>query len=649
MSPHDSNLGRSILRLNAIGISALAAITAAGTVGGVSSAAEGSSTQRHVSAAIATSPSTTYAVIRTIAVGNQPLGITIDQDDDTVYVSNYLSNSVSVIDQSSGSLVDTFAVGNGPQGIAVNDADDSIYVALQDDNRVLAVNGRSLDDSFSIAVNRLPLGIAVNQADDTVYVTNQGSFFYGWGTTVSVIDGRTGLLDDTLIVGTQPVGIAVDQSDDTIYVANYQDNDLSVIAGNNTDDSFSTPLGSGASPRGIAVNDLDDTVYVTGNGGGGVFRTWVINGRSSDDSTTIVVGNSPNGVAVNQSDDTVYVGNQVTLGTISVLDGQTATLTDDTLSVGDQPYALAVDDDSGIVYVTNVYGVSGSQGSVSVIAPVTPTLGAYTGSSGDAVGMTLAVPVAYDIDDTTVQSVSFGGNAATGLTRGAGNTWTMNVPSGVGAVDVTVALGGGLTASAGTFTYNSAPPPPPTYPPTPPLGVTAAADDGSAMVTWQPPASSGSFPITQYQVIASPGGQTCLVNAPTLACEITGLANAVTYTFTVKALNGAGWGAYSEPSNAVTPEQPKIPTITISGTRGDVRGKPGVIVTGSTTNIAAGTILLPRIHFQGEIDYYDGLKRIPVRDDGSFTWNRRTGKKIYVIIRVADQAIRSNRLILPKQ
>ena len=84
----------------------------------------------------------------------------------------------------------------------------------------------------------------------------------------------------------------------------------------------------------------------------------------------------------------------------------------------------------------------------------------------------------------------------------------------------------------------------------------------------------------------------------------------------------------------------------IAGTRGDVRGKPGVIVTGSTTGITPGTRLAPWFRFPGQLRYEQGTTRPAVQTDGAFTWQRRTGKKIYISLRTADGFLRSNRLVI---
>jgi len=120
------------------------------------------------------------------------------------------------------------------------------------------------------------------------------------------------------------------------------------------------------------------------------------------------------------------------------------------------------------------------------------------------------------------------------------------------------------------------PTPPTPVAPTPPLGVRAWAMQGAAMVTWAPPASAGSFAVSMYRVTSAPGGVTCLAPARQLWCEVNGLRNGRSYTFTVTALTGAGWGAPSAPSNAVTPSRNPEP-----GPAPDPQPVPGPVAPGT--------------------------------------------------------------------
>lgn len=443
----------------------------------------------------------------------------------------------------------------------------------------------------TVSVGTFSYGTAVNDGDDTVYVAN---FFRD---TVTVINGRTGSVDDTIPVGTRPAGgVAVDQGDDTVYVTNYADNTVSMI-----------------------------------------------NGHTGTVAGTIPVGNSPRGVAVDQGDDTVYVTNFVSHD-VSVINGRTGTV-DDTITVGIAPDSVAVDGsgtNAGVVYVTNT-----GSGTVSVIARVSASLGSASASVGSTVTVTLDVPqVDYDVDDSTITSVAFGGTVATGLTATAGDAWTLSVPAGSGTVAVTVTFNGGLTASAGNFTYSSSPAPNPPVPASAPVDVIATAGDASAIVTWSAPASSGSFPVTNYRAVSSPAGGSCLVATPALTCDMTGLANGTTYTVTVQALTGAGWGASSSPSIAITPQRSPQPSITITGTRTEVRGKPGVAVTGTTTGFDTEAILRPWTRAPGQTSYKQGIARILVDAQGGFTWERRTSKTIHISVRSQDGTVKSNRLTL---
>jgi large repetitive protein len=71
-------------------------------------------------------------------------------------------------------------------------------------------------------------------------------------------------------------------------------------------------------------------------------------------------------------------------------------------------------------------------------------------------------------------------------------------------------------------------------------------------LNWTAPAANGS-PITGYQVRDNRGR---ITRCPATSCRITGLTNAVWYTFQVQALNKAGAGEWSEPSRRIRPDQP---------------------------------------------------------------------------------------------
>ena len=94
---------------------------------------------------------------------------------------------------------------------------------------------------------------------------------------------------------------------------------------------------------------------------------------------------------------------------------------------------------------------------------------------------------------------------------------------------------------------------------------TATAGDGQASVTFTPPASNGGAAITLYTVTSSPGGFTGTGSGSPIT--VAGLANGVSYTFTVTADNTAGTGSASAASNAVTPQAAQTITFNNPGTQ----------------------------------------------------------------------------------
>jgi len=287
----------------------------------------------------------------------------------------------------------------------------------------------------------------------------------------------------------------------------------------------------------------------------------------------------------------------------------------------------------------------------SATAPGAPVItGATAGQASAAVAFTAddsggstITRLEFALDDTTAVDDSTTSLSSpytlSNLSPGTAYTVYMRAVNAVGA--------GPWSAPQGFATSSPpAPPSPPNpvvFPPGAPTGGLAVAGDASASVSWVAPSDSGSYPISNYQVTSAPGGRSCLVSAPALTCEVSGLTNGTAYTFTVRALNGAGWGSDSVPSNAVTPRATPVKAIQITGSR-DASDTRVVRVSGTTTGLV-GEQVTPWVRFAGQSSSTEGVGVRTVAADGAFEWSRATSKKVHVYF--THGSVKSNTVVIP--
>ena len=597
-----------------------------------------SSARAGVAPLTAPAPASAHAVIRTLNLGASGLAVgaggawTSSTADDTIYITSN-NAKVTVVDPVSLDAVGSVTVGNYPIGVAAS-RDDTVYVVNANSDTMSVLDPAGLTVVQTVSVPDEPQAVAVSRvSDDTLYISSRGS-----SDSITTLNAKTlsGAVSTSIGSNATPHGLGL-TTDDSAYIAVWPNEPRYF---NSTTLAVSTLVALGTGNIGVAAS-TDDTVYVT-NEGSAVVKSFA--SVSPGTISSVAVSSSPQGVAVGP-DDTVYVANR-SAAQVTVIDPRTNQVDDSVnLPSGSGPYGIAVTS-GGLIVTANNFNSTASV--VAALAPTLVTTSALPGATGS---LTLAgLPSGVTVDDSTVESVFFGDDSVAWSRTSGTNTYTGVIPEGSGTVAVVVHFNGGNSAFAGNFTYAVPPPPPPVYPPSAPRDVVGLAGDRSVSVSWSAPASSGSFPVTNYQVVSSPSGGTCLVTAT--SCEVRGLSNGTAYTFTVRALNGAGWGPWSASSDAVTPGPPQPPpvrsTIVITGTRGEVRGEPGIVITGTTTGMGMGAILRPWIRFPGQSSYSEGSASILVDSTGGFTWERRTGKKVYVVIKTQDGSVKSNRLVIDR-
>ncbi|WP_460505677.1 IPTL-CTERM sorting domain-containing protein [Hydrogenophaga soli] len=174
--------------------------------------------------------------------------------------------------------------------------------------------------------------------------------------------------------------------------------------------------------------------------------------------------------------------------------------------------------------VTAVVGLG--QATVTFTAPANggSAITGYTVASNPAGGV-----------DTHAGSTSLT-HLVTGLTNGVSYTFTVTATNAVGTGPASAASNASVPGTV----------------PGAPTGLVVVPGQGQVTVSFTPPASSGSMPITGYTVVSNPAGGVD-AQAGTLATShtVTGLTNGTSYTFTVVATSSVGAGPASAASIAV--------------------------------------------------------------------------------------------------
>lgn len=194
-----------------------------------------------------------------IQVGNAPSAIIFHE---YIYVANYNSSTVSVIDPSTNSVISTIQVGSNP--ISLVYADGYIFVAdfgsnqisvirdneviknitdlvspysLAYDNRtneifvsesflhkIAVINVNNLSVVRSLEVSFFPGAMAYDYYNDKLYVAELPLIYVG---SVYVIDPNTGKIINSYNIGGKPVSISY--YDGNIYVTSWYNNKLTII------------------------------------------------------------------------------------------------------------------------------------------------------------------------------------------------------------------------------------------------------------------------------------------------------------------------------------------------------------------------------------------------------------------------------------
>ena len=269
----------------------------------------------------------TYSVIKTISVGQDPYGVGVSPDGKSVFITNMAADTVSVIDTAANTVINTISVGDSPFGVAVSPDGRYAYVANAEDDNISVIDTSGYSVVAHIKVGDGPHGMVFHPDGSKLYVTNY------FGSTVSVINTSTNSVIKTITVGTSPHGIAIHPSGAYVYTANVHGDSLSVIS--TSSNSVIKTVNTGKWPFFPALDPTGQYLYVSNHDSSSVT---VVDTSSNSVVGNITVGLGPHGISLDATGSRAYVANEAG-NSVSVIDTPSRTVIT-TVSVGTTPIAF---------------------------------------------------------------------------------------------------------------------------------------------------------------------------------------------------------------------------------------------------------------------------------------------------------------------
>lgn len=284
----------------------------------------------------------TPRVEATIPVGREPRGIALSPDAAWAYVTNTKDNSVSVIETATNRVVATVRVGRGPQGVAVAPDGRFLYVVNGLDRSVSVINAATRAVELTLPVGREPQAIALTPDGRRAYVSNFAD------DSVTVLNLTTNSTETTLKVGEGPNGIAASPDGSVVYVVNHEDDTVSVID-TATNQVSGDPIAVGFLPVKVAFSPDGTKAFVTNSLD---YTVSVIDTATRSVENAVFVGvdpfndvlNEPDGVAVTPNGKRVYVaifGRNGAGDTLRVFSSVTGHVVG-SVKLGRAPFAVAI-------------------------------------------------------------------------------------------------------------------------------------------------------------------------------------------------------------------------------------------------------------------------------------------------------------------
>lgn len=145
---------------------------------------------------------------------SHPWGFAVDEQRGIVYVTEISKNTLIAYHEEDG-RTDKVPTGAMPDAIAIDETANKIYVTNYVGDSVTIIDGATMKPVATVAAGHHPQALAVDGRRHRIFVANTHS------NNATVIDGTTNRPIGTIPAGTNPYAVAIDPDSGDAYVANY--------------------------------------------------------------------------------------------------------------------------------------------------------------------------------------------------------------------------------------------------------------------------------------------------------------------------------------------------------------------------------------------------------------------------------------------
>lgn len=304
-------------------------------------------------------------------------GMSINPNNDTLYITNHNSGTISAIDTKTHTIINNITVGKQPYRVAMLPSEDLVYVTginKEDGKGGVFIIGENdfipfgNDSASHIAVEDSPLtkllfvvhhvlhgnsstisvineyserrevladipigsyveGIDINSITKRLYTANKNS-------TVSVIDYNTAFPDNVLkldydisnihLKGTIPSDVAVDDFSNLVYVSDWNSNNIHVIDGTNNTIIENITVPSTNKITSLVVNHNTHDIFATN----GIDAVYIIDGNTNQPkiiSNMTGINNKYLDIVVNPKNNIAYAAASSS-DTVHIINGTSSNL-----------------------------------------------------------------------------------------------------------------------------------------------------------------------------------------------------------------------------------------------------------------------------------------------------------------------------------